>query len=242
MLAQPRKGYLLWGLEPDLDLGNPAQALRALGQAECVVACTAFRAPSLDAMADVLLPIAAFAETSGTFVNVEGAWQGFRGAAGPARRGPPGLEGPACARQPAGPGWLWAERFQRGARGTARPVHPGQARQHPARGPQGPDPVPGRRGGGLCRVGLGADLFRGPPGASCPGPASLAAGNRLRRLVESGRRGWSGPQGRGPGGSAPGRGRRCCEPWPSTRPCRRAPCASPPGCRGARPLATRSPS
>jgi NADH-quinone oxidoreductase subunit G len=90
MLAQPRKGYLLWGIEPDLDLGNPGQALRALGQAECVVACTAFRAPSLDAVADVLLPIAAFAETSGTFVNVEGAWQGFRGALAPPGEARPG--------------------------------------------------------------------------------------------------------------------------------------------------------
>jgi NADH-quinone oxidoreductase subunit G len=90
MLAQPRKGYLLWGLEPGLDLGNPGQALRALGQAGCVVACTAFRSPSIEAVADVMLPIAAFAETSGTFVNAEGAWQGFRGAVGPPGEARPG--------------------------------------------------------------------------------------------------------------------------------------------------------
>mgnify|MGYP001200956632 CR=1 FL=1 len=90
MLAQPRKGYLLWGLEPGLDLGNPVQAANALGQADLVVACTAFRSPSLDAVADVLLPIAAFAETSGTFVNAEGAWQGFRGAVAPPGEARPG--------------------------------------------------------------------------------------------------------------------------------------------------------
>ncbi len=90
MLAHPRKGYLLWGLEPGLDLGNPAQAAAALGQAESVVACTAFRSPSLEAVADVLLPIAAFAETSGTFVNAEGAWQGFRGVVAPPGEARPG--------------------------------------------------------------------------------------------------------------------------------------------------------
>jgi len=90
MLAQPRKGYLLWGLEPGLDLGNPAQAAAALGQASLVVACTAFRSPSLETVADVLLPIGAFAETSGTFVNAEGAWQGFRGAVAPPGEARPG--------------------------------------------------------------------------------------------------------------------------------------------------------
>ena len=90
MLAQPRKGYLLWGLEPGLDLGNPAQAMVALGQADIVIACTAFRSPSLEAVADVLLPIGAFAETSGTFVNTEGAWQGFRGAVAPPGEARPG--------------------------------------------------------------------------------------------------------------------------------------------------------
>jgi NADH-quinone oxidoreductase subunit G len=90
MLDQPRKAYLLWGLEPGLDLGNPGLGLRALGQAGCVVACTAFRSPSLEAVAQVMLPIAAFAETSGTFVNAEGAWQGFRGAVAPPGEARPG--------------------------------------------------------------------------------------------------------------------------------------------------------
>jgi NADH-quinone oxidoreductase subunit G len=90
MLAQPRKAYLLWDLEPGLDLGNPAQAAAALGQAELVVACTAFRSPSLEAVADVLLPVAAFAENAGTFVNAEGAWQGFRAAVAPPGEARPG--------------------------------------------------------------------------------------------------------------------------------------------------------
>jgi len=80
MLAEPRRACLLWGLEPDLDLGNPGQGQAALAAAELVVACTSYASPGLEAVADLLLPIATHAETSGTYVNLAGAWQGFRGA------------------------------------------------------------------------------------------------------------------------------------------------------------------
>jgi NADH-quinone oxidoreductase subunit G len=90
MLIEPRKGYLLWGLEPDRDLIDPAGAMQALEQAALVVACTSFRSPSLDAAADILLPIGAFAETSGTFVNAAGDWQRFQGAVAPPGDARPG--------------------------------------------------------------------------------------------------------------------------------------------------------
>jgi NADH-quinone oxidoreductase subunit G len=90
MLAFPRKTVLLWGVEPDRDFGNPSKAMRALGEADFVVAASAFRAPSLDAAADLLLPIGAFAETSGTFVNTGGDWQGFQGAVAPPGEARPG--------------------------------------------------------------------------------------------------------------------------------------------------------
>ena len=90
MLTEPRQTYVLWGLEPDRDLLSPALAMSALGQAETVIACTAFRSPSLDSVADVLLPIAAFAETSGTFVNAGGDWQRFQGAVAPIGDARPG--------------------------------------------------------------------------------------------------------------------------------------------------------
>jgi NADH-quinone oxidoreductase subunit G len=80
LLAQPKKAYLLFGVEPQLDCANPAQALAALQQAEFVVACSPFKANIYLEHADVILPIAAFAETSGTFVNVEGRWQSFAAA------------------------------------------------------------------------------------------------------------------------------------------------------------------
>jgi len=84
MLNNPHKGYLLMGVEPGLDFWNPAKALETLGQAEFVVALTAFRSESLEQVADVMLPIAGFVESSGTYVNVQGDWQSFTGAVAPA--------------------------------------------------------------------------------------------------------------------------------------------------------------
>jgi NADH-quinone oxidoreductase subunit G len=90
MLTEPRRGYLLWGLEPAYDLIDPAAADAAFGRADFVVACTAYRAPSIEAAADLMLPIGGFAETSGTFVNAEATWQGFRGAVAPPGEARPG--------------------------------------------------------------------------------------------------------------------------------------------------------
>ena len=89
MLQNPPKACLLWGVEPAYDLGDPSAAAEALAKADFVVACTSHRAPSLDA-ADLMLPIAAFAETSGTYVNADGTWQGFRGAVAPPGEARPG--------------------------------------------------------------------------------------------------------------------------------------------------------
>ena len=79
MFLQPRKAYVLMGIEPELDCGNPQAAVAALKQASLVVSMSAFRhAPALE-YADVLLPIAPFTETAGTFINIEGRVQGFNG-------------------------------------------------------------------------------------------------------------------------------------------------------------------
>jgi NADH-quinone oxidoreductase subunit G len=90
MLHEPRQGYLLWGLEPDLDLTEPGTAIQALDQAGFVVACASFRSSALDQVADILLPLAAFAETAGTFVNTAGDWQRFQGAVPPVGDARPG--------------------------------------------------------------------------------------------------------------------------------------------------------
>jgi NADH-quinone oxidoreductase subunit G len=59
-------------------------------EAEFVVSITPFASPELRAVADVILPIGSFAETSGTYVNLEGRWQSQTGAALPVGESRPG--------------------------------------------------------------------------------------------------------------------------------------------------------
>ena len=82
MLAQPRKAYLLLNVEAELDTQNSQQAMAAMHAADMVVALSAYKHQAAE-YADVLLPIAPFSETSGTFVNAEGRVQSFRGAVKP---------------------------------------------------------------------------------------------------------------------------------------------------------------
>ncbi|MBK9160761.1 MAG: NADH-quinone oxidoreductase subunit G [Nitrosomonadales bacterium] len=81
MLASPRKAYLLLNVEAELDMHDPQQAAAAMKNA-LVVAMSAFKHGATE-YADVLLPIAPFTETSGTFVSTEGRVQSFKGAVKP---------------------------------------------------------------------------------------------------------------------------------------------------------------
>jgi NADH-quinone oxidoreductase subunit G len=74
--------YLLMGLEPEFDCADGARAREALTAAGFVVSLSTFRSEAMAEYADVILPIAAFAETEGTFVNLAGTRQSF-GAATP---------------------------------------------------------------------------------------------------------------------------------------------------------------
>ncbi|MBI5461023.1 MAG: NADH-quinone oxidoreductase subunit G [Gammaproteobacteria bacterium] len=90
MLETPRKAYVLFGCEPEADFADPAKTQQALSAAGFVVAMSAFASPALRECAHILLPIAAFGETSGTFVNGEGRWQSFAGAVRPLGEARPG--------------------------------------------------------------------------------------------------------------------------------------------------------
>jgi len=89
MLAQPRRAYLLWNTEVELDCHNPRQAMAAMRAAEFVVAMSAFRHRATE-YAHVLLPIGPFTETAGTFVSTEGRVQSFVGVVKPLMETRPG--------------------------------------------------------------------------------------------------------------------------------------------------------
>ncbi|CAG4882542.1 NADH-quinone oxidoreductase [Georgfuchsia toluolica] len=77
MLAEPLQAYLLLHAEPELDSAYGSKALRALNQAKTVVVLSPFKSAAALEYADVLLPVAPFSETSGSFVNTEGRVQSF---------------------------------------------------------------------------------------------------------------------------------------------------------------------
>jgi NADH-quinone oxidoreductase subunit G len=81
MFAQPRKAYLVFNAEPELDCANGAEAAVALKGAAMVAVFSAFQSEAALEYADVLLPITPFTETSGTYVNTEGRVQSFNAVA-----------------------------------------------------------------------------------------------------------------------------------------------------------------
>jgi NADH-quinone oxidoreductase subunit G len=80
MLENPLPGYLLLGVEPWAD-GLQPHTLATLERSRFVGAIAAYASPAMLQVAHVLLPAATFAETSGTYVSLEGRWQSFAGAA-----------------------------------------------------------------------------------------------------------------------------------------------------------------
>jgi NADH-quinone oxidoreductase subunit G len=83
MLEQARRAYLLLNVEPEFDCADSHAALQAMEQADFIISLGLYASENTLHYADVLLPIAGFAETSGTYVNAAGDWQGFAGAVAP---------------------------------------------------------------------------------------------------------------------------------------------------------------
>lgn len=82
MLQGALKAVLLLNTEPEFDSAAGAQAKAGLNNAQMVVTMSPFKANM--EFSDVLLPIAPFSETAGTFVNAEGRVQSFHAVVKPA--------------------------------------------------------------------------------------------------------------------------------------------------------------
>ena len=88
MLAGGLKCVMLFNTEPQWDSAAGALAVAALEKAEMVVTFSPFKANM--EFSDVLLPIAPFTETSGSFVNAEGRLQSFHAVVKPRGETRPG--------------------------------------------------------------------------------------------------------------------------------------------------------
>ncbi len=90
MLDGDIRAFINFNIEPELDCSDSAKATEAMKKADFVVVMTAFATEAMKEYADVILPVATFAETSGTYVNMEGFWQGARGCVSPLGEARPG--------------------------------------------------------------------------------------------------------------------------------------------------------
>ena len=81
MLGGALKAVLLLNTEPEFDAADGRAAIAGLNKSQMVVTLSPFKA-NMD-FSDVLLPIAPFTETPGTFVNAEGRVQGFHAVVKP---------------------------------------------------------------------------------------------------------------------------------------------------------------
>lgn len=90
VVSNARKAFILLNVEPSADLANPAAAREALGQASTVIAMTPYASEELREIADVILPITPYTETSGTYINAEGTTQSVQAAVRPAGQARPG--------------------------------------------------------------------------------------------------------------------------------------------------------
>jgi len=94
MISEPLRGYLLFGVEPELDFSDGSRARTAMHAADFVAMVSAFKpsktGTTANDYADVLLPMGAFTETAGTYINGEGRVQAFTGAVPPRGEARPG--------------------------------------------------------------------------------------------------------------------------------------------------------
>ena len=81
LTTQSKQAYCLFDLEVAHDVAYAANAIANLKQAEHVVCFATFTSDAMKQYADVILPVAAFTENAGTFVNMMGKVQTFEAAA-----------------------------------------------------------------------------------------------------------------------------------------------------------------
>lgn len=78
MVNDGLKAFINMNIEVEADFADTDAAVNAMNKAEFVVNLTAFDSEQQREYADVMLPIATFAETAGTFVNANGLKQSFK--------------------------------------------------------------------------------------------------------------------------------------------------------------------
>lgn len=79
MLKKSLKSYFLFGIEPDKDTCFGVESLKILKESDFVLSVSPYKSKSLLDCSDVLLPMFSQYEMSGTFININGIRQSFKG-------------------------------------------------------------------------------------------------------------------------------------------------------------------
>ena len=90
MLEKPLSTYILYNLEPEYDFWNNLLLDKALEKSEMNIFFSSFVTPSIEKHADILLPITTFAESDGSFINIEGKYQKYNKIVNPKKGIKPG--------------------------------------------------------------------------------------------------------------------------------------------------------
>lgn len=80
-LVSGKKVFINLGVEPEHDCLMGQAALSAMQNAELVINLNGFDSDAQRGYADIVLPIALFAENAGTYINAQGDWQSFKSIA-----------------------------------------------------------------------------------------------------------------------------------------------------------------
>lgn len=90
MMTPPPQCALLIGVEPMADVARGRALVNSLRGTESVIAVSAYMSDALMEVADVVLPMTPFSETSGTYVNAQRDMQSFNGLVKPKGESRPG--------------------------------------------------------------------------------------------------------------------------------------------------------
>ena len=78
MIEKRLSSYIFFNLEPENDFWNNISAIESLKSSKSNIFFSSFITPAIEKYADILVPITTFAETDGSFINIEGVFQSYK--------------------------------------------------------------------------------------------------------------------------------------------------------------------
>ena len=77
MLENDLSTLIFYNLDPENDFHNSSALINSLQKSECNIFFTSYLTPIIEKYADYIVPISTYAESDGSFINIEGRFQSF---------------------------------------------------------------------------------------------------------------------------------------------------------------------